>query len=458
MQFMNGSRYPNGAIAKNRGPKSTANFNVDVVALVVYLQATYKYYPQLDDIRRVFAESLSPLDGDIRNLLASKEKIKSPTPLQCAIAGALYVGHGPDGAYLPTAAIDALFATRPRDERKVEFAEALLAVLEDHLAAKVDEKENDSPQSHWPTPVTAPSEAAFDVRPSRPLSVQETHFNRSNSKRAPVLAAALGLVVVLGTVGIVVTTESSDSRASLSTTSRTPSSEIETTLSTTSSTSTPTSSFRVDPYHRCLNPNPSTEAPDRPELCVIAWCTGKPLNADGTENEQTSFIKMRPRIVNTSSKPLDLNITGVSAMRLLVRQSDMPGSWQPPPVTAAAGDRPLLVEWERIKYWAVPPNLPNEPIAKIPVGPGLVQYQRFATFWDADVIAVGGSYVRPIVQRSSNPQDVIQEADLVFEFPSDSDIFAIAIVDRSDPTNVLTVFEAGKNGELWGPTRMPSTF
>lgn len=232
--------------------------------------------------------------------------------------------------------------------------------------------------------------------------------------------------------------------------------------STTTASSSPAAlppTFRDSPDHVCLNPDPPTEASVRPDICVIAWCEGDVLNLDGRVNRENVFIKIRPGILNKSPDPLDLSIEGTSAVRLLVMEAGMPGSWNPPPMTAAAGDRPIRVEWKGNWFWAIAPNLPTEhiPIVQSPED-GQSRYARFATFWDAGVIAGGGSYYRSVLQRSADPLDVLQEADLVFEIPRRSDIYGIAIVKRSSPTDVLAVSEAGEGAKLWPPSRVPASF
>ena len=76
------------------------------------------------------------------------------------------------------------------------------------------------------------------------------------------------------------------------------------------------------------------------QVCVNFWCRGDVFNQDGTADKAHAQIKIRPRIINNGASTLQVDIRPPSAIRLIVSESHMPGSWGPPPLTAAAGDPP----------------------------------------------------------------------------------------------------------------------
>ena len=146
------------------------------------------------------------------------------------------------------------------------------------------------------------------------------------------------------------------------------------------------------------------------QVCVNFWCRGDVFNQDGTADKAHAQIKIRPRIINNGASALQVDIRPPSAIRLIVSESHMPGSWGPPPLTAAAGDRPVIVTYSGQQFWAIPPNVPHDATAA-----ANGYYTGFSTFWAATVIEAGGSVFKPL--RRNADQSPIQEGDLVFQVP-----------------------------------------
>lgn len=165
------------------------------------------------------------------------------------------------------------------------------------------------------------------------------------------------------------------------------------------------------------------------------WCQSVTYELDGTPQKNQTQIKMKAKISNNSPEPLDISIGGVAAMRLLVSESHLPGSWSPPPKTAAAGDQPILVEWSgsgsKQNYWALPPNVYAD---SYPTAANV--YTGFYTHWEPPVLGPGESFYkpRPEVLDSAN-----QEGNLVFQIPVGSEVYGLAVVDKADPTKVIGV-------------------
>jgi hypothetical protein len=86
-------------------------------------------------------------------------------------------------------------------------------------------------------------------------------------------------------------------------------------------------------------------------------------------------------------------------------------------------------------------------------------YSLFATFWDAGVKEKGESYFRRPEHVSGDPSlPIYQEADLVFELPTESVMQGLAIVRRTDPTDVLAVSLSGPDAKWWPKGQQPDTF
>lgn len=168
------------------------------------------------------------------------------------------------------------------------------------------------------------------------------------------------------------------------------------------------------------------------QICVYYWCRGDVFNTDGTTDEAHAQIKVRPRIINNRASTLNVDISTPSAIRLLISEPRMPGSWGPPPLTARAGDRPIAVSYRGQQFWALPPNVPHDATA---AANGM--YTGFATSWTATDIAPGGSAYFPLRHRADGSP--IQEGDLVFQLPQDALIVGLAVVSHSSHPTVLGI-------------------
>ncbi|CCF63692.1 protein of unknown function [Nocardia cyriacigeorgica GUH-2] len=177
---------------------------------------------------------------------------------------------------------------------------------------------------------------------------------------------------------------------------------------------------------------------------------------------------MRPCITNNSSGELDLGITKTadksSAMRLLVNAKDLPGSWNPPPATAAAGDRPVQVSWQGHTYWAIPANVPHDAV-EVPVIENGQQigttWDGFSTIWEDVKLTPENRILYEPIEYGANGWP-IQETDLVFNLPgsdaSELTIFALAIVDRTNPSIVIAVSPAFDPGGAWPENQWAAYF
>jgi hypothetical protein len=184
------------------------------------------------------------------------------------------------------------------------------------------------------------------------------------------------------------------------------------------------------------------------QVCVYYWCRGDVFNLDGTESGSQAQIKIRPRLINNGASNLSIAITNPSAVRLLVTDAAMPASWQPPPLTARAGDRPVVVSYEGTNYWALPPNVPHD-AALLSNGTG---YTGFATSWSGTELAAGGSYYVPLTHNSDGSP--VQSGDLVFQVPQSAQIIGLAVVTPSALPSVLGVALAN----TWPSSSDPSSF
>lgn len=208
----------------------------------------------------------------------------------------------------------------------------------------------------------------------------------------------------------------------------------------------------------CNPPNPSDwKIPDY-ELCVIAWCRGIVVFPNGSIDESRIQVKVRPRITNNTGSPVDVTIWKTSALRLLVRSSDMPDSWEPPKETAKLSDTPYLVlANDGQQYWAVAPNIPKD--VDLPDDTTKPTEIGFATFWSASSIAHDSAYP-PLTQGYDENGRLDQDGDLVFQLPATTasnhaDFVALVLVDRAkDPTKIL----ATAWFQDWGPKQDPNSF
>lgn len=187
--------------------------------------------------------------------------------------------------------------------------------------------------------------------------------------------------------------------------------------------------------HYCPPSNPSDFKLPDVEICVVMWCQSATFELDGTPQKNQTQIKIKARIVNNSTMPMDISIGNASAMRLLVSESNLPRSWSPPPLTAAAGDQPILVEWSgsgsKQNYWALPPNVYAD---SYPMAGGVVT--GFYTQWDPPILGPGESFYKPRPQVL-DPQNT--EGNLVFQIPVGSEVYGLAVVDKSNPTKLFGV-------------------
>ncbi|MET9290186.1 hypothetical protein [Nocardia beijingensis] len=197
--------------------------------------------------------------------------------------------------------------------------------------------------------------------------------------------------------------------------------------------------FPISPDTPCHSPTATTTQLPDVEICVAYWCVGKFHAPDGVGwIEGRGQIKLRPRIINNSAQAIDLSITPASAIRLLVATSTAPDVWwQPPPVTAAAGDKPVIVTYEGRKYWAVPPNAPRDAV-KIELPGNQYTFDGFATSWYETELAPGQTAYKPL--RHGPDGNAVQEGNLVFNVPvatQDVGLKGLAVVDRDDPSRVV---------------------
>lgn len=207
----------------------------------------------------------------------------------------------------------------------------------------------------------------------------------------------------------------------------------------------------------CNPPNPSDwKMPDY-ELCVIAWCRGIVIFPNGSIDESRIQVKVRPRITNNTGSPLDVTVWKKSALRLLVRSSDLPDSWRPPASTAELGDTPYTVtSSDGQNYWAVAPNIPGD--VDLPDDMTKPSEIGFATFWSVSAIPHDSAYP-PLAQEIDANGRLDQDGDLVFQLPAttasnSADFVALVLVDRANPTKILATAWFSD----WGPQRDPNSF
>lgn len=185
-------------------------------------------------------------------------------------------------------------------------------------------------------------------------------------------------------------------------------------------------------------------------VCVMNWCSGPVLNLDGSVDATQTQIKLHPRIINNSGTDLDLGIGKNSALRLLVASSDLPASWQPPQLTAAEGDGPIILEYSGQSYWAIPPNVPHDEYLTE------AGWTGYATSWDSPQLHANEMYPPLTSYRpDGNP---IQQGNLVFQVPTqdrfnNSSLLGLALLER-DTGRILWVSEF----EDWGPRLLGNDF
>lgn len=167
-------------------------------------------------------------------------------------------------------------------------------------------------------------------------------------------------------------------------------------------------SVGVSADHPCGPPAQPVLLP-RVEVCVVNWCRGE-VWADGGRVPGRGEIKIKPRILNNGTSPLNIQISKPSALRLLVPATSGRYPWPAPPRTRAAGDKVLAVTWNGNRYWAVPPNVPG---SARPTASGF--YSGFATVWDGRLLAPESEYFRAV--RYDNTGKAVRSGDLVFELP-----------------------------------------
>lgn len=187
--------------------------------------------------------------------------------------------------------------------------------------------------------------------------------------------------------------------------------------------------------HACPPSNPSDFVLPDVEICVVMWCQSGTYELDGTPQRDQTQIKMKVRVTNNSTDPMDISISNASAIRLLVSHSHLPESWRPPPKTVAAGDKPILIEWagsgSRQNYWGLPPNVFADSYstpANVATG--------FYTQWEPPLLGPGESFYRP---RPDVLDPQLTEGNLVFQIPVGSEIYGLAVVAKTEPTRVIGV-------------------
>jgi hypothetical protein len=210
---------------------------------------------------------------------------------------------------------------------------------------------------------------------------------------------------------------------------------------------------------KCSLPNPSDKKIPDYLLCVMLWCQGGTVFPNGQPDPSRIQIKVHPRIGNqTNDQMLDIALQKPAALRMLVRSSDLPYSWNPPPMTKSMGDDPYLVTApDGQDYWAVAPNLPHDVDLPDPAHRENGMLIGFATFWEGTVIPPNLNY--PPLTYNDDAGNPVQQGDLVFQLPShtatnNADALGLALIDRANPTKVLAV--AWRND--WGPRRDPQYF
>lgn len=192
-----------------------------------------------------------------------------------------------------------------------------------------------------------------------------------------------------------------------------------------------TPSPRVAPIESISGcPIPSGDRQSRSvEVEVIYWCNSISLSADGSLHPDQHQIKVRLAVTNTSlSSSIDVSIDAPSTVRLLVLADRVDDRWDPPPLTASAGDAPVTVEIGGVAYWAIPPNLPgdvvNSPNSSI---------AGFASVWDVPPSLIEGGRIGSDVIGTGRLGRGDTSTDLVFEVPGafgeTVDVYGIAIFD-----------------------------
>ncbi|HZV26975.1 MAG TPA: hypothetical protein VFG00_11870, partial [Acidothermaceae bacterium] len=187
------------------------------------------------------------------------------------------------------------------------------------------------------------------------------------------------------------------------------------------------------------------------QICVIYWCRGDVLTLADEVDPSNIQVKIRPRILNNSTAPLDISISRPSRLRLLVQGSSIPTLWSPPPATKRAGDKPVLVTYDGQQYWGLPPNVPGDAVGTTDGQ----MFTGFATFWDGKALGPGQSYFKPV--RYTGAGDAIREGDLVFQVPATNGQTVGPVVGLAllAPDGSVAAFQPQS---LWPPSADPTSF
>jgi hypothetical protein len=183
-------------------------------------------------------------------------------------------------------------------------------------------------------------------------------------------------------------------------------------------------------------------------ICVVYWCKGEVFDEAGELVTDEAQIKLRPRVVNDGSKPLDVRLSSPSSILLLVDDAKAGERWNPPPLTRAAGDKPRRVSVNGQTYWGLPPNVNND---FRPVPGGL--YDGFGSTWRISSVAPGSSYLETARNADGS---LVHNGNLVFQVPlseGDMHLIGLALIDRK--TGKVVSFQSSKD---WGQKSEPSSF
>jgi hypothetical protein len=196
----------------------------------------------------------------------------------------------------------------------------------------------------------------------------------------------------------------------------------------------------VSHMEACGNPAEASKPP-KIQICVVFWCKGDVYSLTAGELDDSQMqIKIRPQIFNSSPDPLSISIANPATIHLVVDARSLPGSWQPPPNTVKAADRPVQVSWKGGQYWAIPPNV-NGDASETSSG----FYTGFATDWHVDSVSPGGSYLAPLEYKPEYlPRQIPKnDGDLVFQVPLDDEgnvtIVGLAYVAFADRPTILAL-------------------
>ncbi|WP_228822258.1 hypothetical protein [Nocardia farcinica] len=263
-------------------------------------------------------------------------------------------------------------------------------------------------------------------------------FNYFRDKHTPrwIVGTAIASVIIILT-GVAFFTDQDDSSGRA----------VVAGVTTTPPSPTPDPLFPLDPNTPCHSPSATTVELPAVEICVAYWCVGKFHTPDGGWIEDRGQIKLRPRIINNSPDPISIAIGNPSTLRLLVSTSlPYESWWQPPPATAAQGDKPIVISHEGQKYWAVPPNV-NRDAVPLTLPDGSRTWDGFASSWPdrsddpITTLGPGQTAFRPL--RHQPDGWAVQEGNLVFNVPIASNVGlkGLALLDPNDPTKILAFID-----------------